>query len=922
MTLAGRPGPVPCAGGGLTPMMAQYRRVKDRHPDAIVLFRLGDFYETFFEDAALLARELEITLTSREAGKGRRVPMAGIPHHAAEGHIARLLDRGHRVALCDQVEDPAQAKGLVRREVTRVITPGTTVDARSLSDRAPNYLAAVARIPSGTIGLAVCEFSTGEWKATEFAAPSAGRELLDELLRLVPREILLDPSLAADGELLQGCRAGGLPDPRPEAGWVLDPASARRELASRLGTVSLEAWGLADRPAATVAACGLWSFVRATQREAAHLTSLRWYSRGDFMCLDHQTRRNLELVAALRDGKKHGSLLWALDATLTPMGGRMLRAWVLQPLTEIGQLRARQAAVAALVSDAFLRAELRGLLGQCQDLERLIARAGTGLANARDLAAIAATMQGVPRVKALLGGASEPVLGDVRDRLDPLPDTVALLERAIAEQPPGTLQEGGLIRPGYSEEVDRLRGLRSGGKGWIAALEAKERERTGIRSLRTGFNRVFGYYLEITRANLQAVPDDYVRRQTLANAERFVTPELKERESEILGAEERLFSLEYELFLAVRAEVAAVSARLQATAAALAELDCLAGLAEVAATHGYVRPELTDDDRIEIAGARHPVLERLMDGGFVPNDLVLGADGPRLLIITGPNMAGKSTYLRQSALIALMAQIGSFVPAKRAVIGPADRIFTRIGAQDDLAAGQSTFMVEMQEVAQILRHATRRSLVILDEVGRGTSTFDGISLARAVVEELVRMGPRTLFATHYHELTGLEPALPGVANYCTAVLDRQGEIVFAHKIRRGGADRSYGIEVARLAGLPPGVLGRARALLAEIESMRLEVAATQMWVSPGPADVAASSGPSSGPSPGPFSVAPRPSPAPKAPPAPAAAPRQISFLEPPPDPIIDALRALDLYRLTPIDAMNLLAEWQLRLAGSKERRGR
>lgn len=892
-TTAIRGGSAAPIGGALTPMMAQYRSVKDRHPDAIVLFRMGDFYETFFQDAALLARELEITLTSREAGKGKRVPMAGIPHHAAEGYIARLLDRGHRVAICDQVEDPAQAKGLVRREVTRVITPGTTVDPRALAERAPNYIVAACRLPSGTVGLAACEFSTGEFKATEFAGSGAERDLLDELLRLGAREILLDPVLAADDDLLGSITAAGLPAPRPGESWEPDVRAAQAGLISRLGTVSLEPWGLAERPAATVAAWGLWSFLLDTQREAAHLTSLRWYSRGDFMCLDHATRRSLELVSSLRDGKRQGSLLWALDSTLTPMGGRMLRSWVLQPLIDVEQLRTRQAGVAALVADSFLRAELRATLGLCQDLERLVARAGTGVANGRDLAAVAATLQRVPRFRALLEATGDVLLTSVAARLDPVLEVAGLIGRAIVDQPPAGLQEGGVIRPGYCDEVDRLRELRSGGKGWIAALEARERERTGIRSLRVGFNRVFGYYLEVTRSNLEAVPPDYVRRQTLANAERYMTDELKEREVEILGAEERLFALEYELFVTVRTEVASASGRLLSTAAALAELDCVAGLAETASVHGYVRPELVGDDRIEIAAGRHPVLERLLDGRFVPNDLDLAgpAGGHRLLVITGPNMAGKSTYLRQSALILLMAQVGSYVPAARAVIGVADRVFTRIGAQDDLAAGQSTFMVEMQEVAQILRHATSRSLVILDEVGRGTSTFDGISLARAVVEELVRMGPRTLFATHYHELTALEPLLPEVANYSTAVLDRQGEIVFVHKIRRGGTDRSYGIEVARLAGLPPDVLARARALLAEIESARPEVAATQMWDASGPAPT-------------------------------AGRPRQVSFLEPPENPVVEALRTLDLYKVTPLEALNLLFDWQRRLAGDKGRRKR
>jgi DNA mismatch repair protein MutS len=889
-----------------TPMISQYRRVKDRHRDAIVFFRLGDFYETFFEDAALAARELEITLTSREAGKGRRVPMAGIPHHAAEGYIARLLDRGYRVALCDQVEDPAKAKGLVRREVTRVITPGTTLDSRSLDGQKPNYLAVAGMTGAGAIGLAVCEFSAGEFRATEFAGATAKQELLDELLALSAREIILDPSLAADGALANSLRDSGLPAPVPAEDWEPDPAHAGKRLLALLGTVSLAPWGLEGRPAAVLASAALLAFLEKTQREMAHLRSLRWYSRGDYMCLDEATRRNLELVAALRDGKRAGSLLSAVDRTVTAMGGRMLYGWILRPLTELAAAQSRQDGVAHFVEQAFLRAEVRGLLKACSDLNRLVGRAGAGLATARDLVAIRGTLEILPRIQALLDACPpSPALSGVRTRLDSHAELYALLLGSLADQPPPGLQEGSLLKAGFNEEVDRLRALRSGGKGWVAALEAGERERTGIRSLRVGYNRVFGYYLEVTRPNLDLVPDDYVRRQTLANAERFVTPELKDRESEILDAEERLFALEFELFCRIRSKVGEAGPALLETASALAELDCLSSLAEAAVRNRYVRPELADDGGIEIAGGRHPVLELSLDAGFVPNDLAAGGDNPRVLVITGPNMAGKSTYLRQAALIVLLAQIGSYVPADAAHIGLVDRIFTRIGSRDDLAAGQSTFMVEMQEVSNILRHATSRSLVILDEVGRGTSTFDGISLARAVVEHLVGLGALTLFATHYHELIDLESMWPEIANYSTAVVDRDGEIVFPHKVRRGGSDRSYGIEVARLAGLPPGVLARARELLELIERARLEAAPASLWLEEAPAGAGrreADGGidPEERRTVGEGGGR-------------RSAPRQLAFLEPAPDPVIEELRAVDLYKLTPLEALNLLHRWQERL---------
>ena len=891
------------SGKGLTPMMAQYRRVKDQHSEAIVFFRLGDFYETFFDDAAVVARELEITLTSREAGKGRRVPMAGIPHHAAEGYIARLLEKGHRVAICDQVEPAAKAKGLVRREVTRVITPGTALDARALDDRNPNYLAVAVTTTDGRgIGLAVCDYSTGEFSVTSFAGPAARDELGDELGRLAPREALLDPGLMEDKALAGRLETAMTLPPRGLEAFETNPARAAAALCEALGTVSLAAFGIDEDAAAALAAQALLAYLRSPDADVAHITGLHTYRRGDFMSLDAATRRNLDLVVSSRDGKRHGSLLWAVDDTVTAMGARTLRGWLLRPLTRLEPLQARQGAVTALVADPFLRAEVRAALKGVADLQRLVGRAGAGVANARDLAGIADAIALVPDLGALLAAApADGLLRELGDRLDPHTALLELLRRGLAEAPPAALNEGGVIRDGFDAEVDRLRDLRRGAKGWLAEFEAKQRVRTGIKSLKVGYNRVFGYYLEVTRANLDAVPDDFVRRQTLAGAERFVTPELKQREAEILGAEEKLFALEYELFCGLRAAVAAASRTLLDTAAALAELDCLAGLAQVAEERGYCRPKLGEGDRIRIGAGRHPVMELILPAGFVPNDLDIGGEDAQLFVITGPNMAGKSTYLRQAALIVLLAQVGSFVPAESAEVDLVDRIFTRIGARDDLLAGQSTFMVEMQEVAHILHHASRRSLVILDEVGRGTSTFDGISLAQAVIEHLSRLGARTLFATHYHEVIALAGQLANVANYSTAVHERDGKIVFAHKVRPGGADRSYGIEVARLAGLPGEVLARARALLAGTEVARQEVAAgSGMWLDPRPA--AAEGRPRAKDQAGPGKRGAQP------------AAGQVSFIAPEPSPVLAELRGLDVYGLTPLEALNTLARLQESLA--------
>lgn len=875
------PGP-----GSLTPMMAQYRRIKEQHPAAIVFFRLGDFFETFDEDAAVVARELEITLTSRDLGRAGRVPMAGIPHHAVDGYLARLLDRGYRVAICDQVELPAPGRGLVRREVTRVVTPGTTVDPRALDERAPNYLAVIASGGDGCLGLAWCDFSTGEFRVTQWSGPAAWEDLLGEMAMIGPREVLADPAvLAPDGRPGQLARLG-MPGPQPLAGHEPEPERAGRSLAKALGTVSLAAFGLEGRPGAVVAAAALIRYLKTTQLETARWPEPRYWDRGDRMTLDPATRKHLELVANSRDGGRAGSLLGAIDLTLTPMGGRLLRDWLLAPLVRLEPLQARQARVAALVEHPFWRAEARQRLRDCPDLARLVSRARAGLANARDLAAVGRALARVPGLAAMIGRAGGDLPPGTGAGLEPQPELEAQLASALADAPPVALDQGGLIRDGYDPEVDRLRALRRGGRDWLAEFEARERGRTGIRSLRVGYNRVFGYYIEVTRPNLAQVPAGYTRRQTLATGERFVTEELKQREAEILGAEEQLCRRESQLFVELRERVAAAGEPLLALSAALAEIDCYAALAEVAAQRGYVRPELGDAPELGIEAGRHPVLELTLERGFVPNDLCLAASGEaaRVMVVTGPNMAGKSTYLRQAALLVLLAQAGSYVPAQRARIGLADRVFTRIGAQDDLSAGQSTFMVEMQEVAHILRHATPRSLVILDEVGRGTSTFDGISLARAVVEHLADLGCRTLFATHYHELIGVAATRDSVANYSTAVLDQGDEIVFLHQVRPGGADRSYGVEVARLAGVPGSVLERAKELLSAMELSQAELAGSD----PTTSGAAGSGG-----------GARRPGRA-----------EQLSFLEPPASPILEELRALKVSALTPLEALNLLARWQ------------
>ncbi len=805
---------------GFTPLMQQYQRIKEAHPDKIVLFRLGDFYEMFYEDAEIAARELEITLTSREIGKGRRVPMAGIPCQAADGYIARLAGRGYRLAICEQVEDPSRARGLVRREVVRIITPGTVTDDRLLQGGKNNFLVAVTE-SEGHFGLAATDISTGDFWTSQLGGRGRLESLKEELARLEPAECLLDPRLEGRGDLTAYLETELRVSLTRGEDWIFEPERASRLLKEYFGVTTLRGFGIEDLPAAAAAAGALLEYIRDTQkRDLRHLRRLRLHQPSDYLIVDRTSRINLELFRRLVDGEKEGTLLWALDATITALGRRLLSRWLSSPLLDVPTINARLDGVGELLQQTLVRSSVRDALKRVRDLERIAGKIGYGSANARDLLALKESLDAVPQVAQAIAACRSPLLRELAERLDALPSVRQLIHRAIVDDPPATLREGGIIRSSFSTEVSELRELRGRGQEWIAAFEAEERSRTGIKSLKVGYNRVLGYYIEVTRPNLHLVPPHYQRKQTLANAERFVTEELKNWEAKVLGAEERLQELEYEIFCQVREEVASELDKLQETARALAELDVLAGFAELAASHGYCRPEVDDGPVIDIRDGRHPVLERLLpSGSFVPNDCYLDEEDHRILLITGPNMGGKSTYMRQVALIVLMAQLGSWVPASRARIGVVERIFTRVGARDDLVGGQSTFMMEMSEVANILHNACPRSLVLLDEIGRGTSTYDGMSIAWAVVQHLHdRMpGVKVMFATHYRELTSLEEQLKGVKNYSVAVKEQKGDITFLYRVVRGGADASYGIQVAKLAGLPEEVLQRALQLLQKLE---------------------------------------------------------------------------------------------------------
>jgi DNA mismatch repair protein MutS len=859
----------------ISPIRKQYLEIKRQYPDAILFFRLGDFYETFDQDAETTSRELDIVLTSRSVAKGARVPMAGIPHHAAENYLARLIEKGYHVAICEQVGDQP-IKGLFPRQVTRVVTPGTVLEPGLLPGDANNYLVCVvlgepteaADVPGGVLqhsGVAFVDVTTGEFAATELSAADIIATVRAELSRLNPAEILY-PDTQTIGDYLPG-------HPTPWTGWRFEPGRCQETILRHFEAASLDGFGLRGLHLAIRAAGGILQYLGETQPAALKLlTSLSTYATSDFMTLDAATRRNLELTETLRGGSLKGSLLGVLDRTVTPMGKRLMLQWVSKPLLSVERINQRLDGVEFFHRQGFTRAEIRAALKPLGDLERLTNRVIAGTAQPRDLVGIRATLADLPALRLLLPDEATP-LAEVLRRFSLCPDELQLLQNALDDDPPATLQNVGVIRPGFSAELDGVVERSRHAREWIANLENVERDRTGIRSLKVGYNKVFGYYIEITHANTGMVPADYIRKQTLVNAERYITPEMKEYETLVLNAEERIREIEGRLFREVCARLGEAAAHLLSTARCLAEVDVLTSLAETAALGAYVRPDVVAEDVLEIVEGRHPVVEQSLSGErYVPNDVVF-EPGERIRLITGPNMSGKSTYLRQAALVTLLAQMGGFIPARSARIGVVDRIFTRIGAQDEIHAGQSTFMVEMVETANILHHATPRSLLILDEIGRGTSTYDGVSIAWAVVEYIhnhPRLRSKTLFATHYHELTQLADLLPGIRNYNVAVSEADGRVVFLHKIVPGGADRSYGIHVGQLAGLPRPVVQRANEILQQLESSSGKAVRLN----------------------------------------PLAA-RQLALF-PETNPLLDEIRSLDINTLSPIEALNILYEWQRR----------
>ena len=807
----------------LTPMMRQYMEIKEQNPDSILFFRLGDFYEMFGPDARTASRELDLALTTRDKDKNKsfdeKIPMCGIPYHASDAYIARLIAKGYKVAICEQTEDPAAAKGLVKRDIIRVVTPGTVIDESCLSAERSNYLCGVYLDDTGA-GLCACDVSTGKAQATVFTGPDRVRALLNELGRFAPAEAVMNEAAYFDETLHRTMQERFSCHMEKLSAARFTPEDAEKKVRTQFGQEALERLPR-DNMTPLLALGGLLGYLYETQKtDLGHLDQLTWYRTGQYMELDLTARRNLELTETLRGKEKRGSLLWVLDKTKTAMGARNLRAWLQQPLVDVAAIDRRLSAVAALAEHTVAREELTLALSGIADMERLIGRVVYGSAGGRDLVSLRASMERLPAVKAQLAAFPSGALHQLDQQLEDLNDLAALIGQTLVDEPPFSVREGEMIRDGFDPEVDRLRGILHGGKSFLAQMEAEEKEKTGIRTLKIGYNKVFGYYIEVSNSFKDQVPAHYIRKQTLVNGERYITQELKDLEHDVLTAKDRDAALEYELFAALRTRLAEAVTRVQLAASLVAQLDTLCSFAAVAVKNNYCRPSVDESGVIEIQAGRHPVVEKMRpDALFVPNDTLMGAKEERVSIITGPNMAGKSTYMRQVALIVLMAQVGSFVPAHSARIGVVDRIFTRIGASDDLSAGQSTFMVEMTEVSDILRTATKNSLLILDEIGRGTSTFDGMSIARAVLEHCAeKLKAKTLFATHYHELTALEQTLPNVRNYNIAVRARGEDIIFLRKIVPGGADRSYGIEVAKLAGLPDSVLKRARAILEELES--------------------------------------------------------------------------------------------------------
>ncbi len=877
----------------LTPMMQQYMKTKEEYKDCILFYRLGDFYEMFFEDAKTVSRELELTLTGKACGLPERAPMCGVPFHSVEGYLSKLVSKGYKVAVCEQMEDPALSKGLVKREVIRVVTPGTNLNVQALDESRNNYIMSIVYV-SDRFGISFADVTTGDYFVTEV---DTLRRLTDELYKFSPREIICNEALFMSGMDME--------EPKERLGaaiyslenWYFDDELCKKELLEHFQVKSLEGLGVTDFGCGVIAAGALLRYLTETQKTSlSHMSRLRPYVSGNFMIIDSSSRRNLELAETLREKQKKGSLLWVLDKTKTAMGARTLRSYIEQPLIDRDRIEQRLAAIEELNSQLITREELREYLNPIYDLERLIGRISYQTANPRDLIAFKTSLGMLPHIRLLLKDLKSPLLKKIYKELDALEDLYELIEQSIQEEPPVSIREGNIIKDGYQEEVDRFRTAKTEGKSWLADIEVKERDRTGIKNLRIKFNKVFGYYLEVTNSYKDLVPDDYIRKQTLTNAERYITPELKELEDTILGAEEKLTALEYELFCRVRDQIGSQVLRIQKTAKAVARLDVFTSLAFVADKNHYVRPKINNRGVIDIQNGRHPVVENMISNGmFIANDTYLDKGANRLSVITGPNMAGKSTYMRQTALIVLMAQIGSFVPAERADIGIVDRIFTRVGASDDLASGQSTFMVEMNEVSNILRNATADSLLILDEIGRGTSTFDGLSIAWAVIEHIADrrlLGARTLFATHYHELTELEGVMEGVNNYCIAVREKGDDIVFLRKIVKGGADKSYGIQVAKLAGVPKSVIDRAKELVEELS--RADISAKAKNIAEEGRTKTRPKGRSKKHD--------------------EAYPEQISLFEPAQDNgVAEELRKLDISNMTPMDAMNTLYRLQDRL---------
>ncbi len=859
----------------LTPMMQQYMDVKQEHKDAILFFRLGDFYEMFFEDAITASKELEITLTAKSCGLEEKAPMCGVPHHSAESYINKLIEKGYKVAIGEQLEDPKSVKGIVKRGVVRVVTPGTNMNSQSLEASKHNYLLAVYQ-NIAHYGIAYVDISTGDFSVTQV---QGYQKVIDELAKIQPSEIVCNANVAGNEHLMDVIEGRFKAYVNVKEDWYFDKSRCNEAIMRQLDIKAVAGLGFADKEEAMITSGALVQYLEETQKsQLKHLTHIKYYATEDYMLLDLSSRRNLELVETLREKERRGSLLWVLDKTKTAMGARLLRQYVEQPLISKEAIDRRLDCVEELVDNMMDREELREYLMPIYDIERLMSRISTQSANGRDLQAFRQSLGMIGPIKSLVGGLSAKGFVCISEELDELADLYETIENALVEEPPVTIREGKLIRSGYHEEVDRFRLATTDGKQWLAELEARERERTGIKNLKVKYNKVFGYHLEVTNSYLDLVPEDYMRKQTMANCERYITPELKEMENTILGAEEKLVALEYDLFTELRDGLASQVRRIKQTADHLAELDVLQSLAEASYKEDFCRPVINEEGKIDIVDGRHPVVEKMMGNDqFISNNTYLDLNDHRFSIITGPNMAGKSTYMRQVALITLMAQIGCFVPASSADIAICDRIFTRVGASDDLASGQSTFMVEMTEVANILRNATQKSLIILDEIGRGTSTFDGLSIAWAVVEYIVNaktIGAKTLFATHYHELTELEGKVDGVQNYCISVKEQGDDIIFLRKIIQGGANNSYGIQVAKLAGVPEFVVNRAKKILEELDQADITKHAEGIKVMEVPEEEAF----------------------------------QLDLFGEGHSEVIDRLKQLDINHLTPIDALNLIAE--------------